>query len=82
MVKSLLKNAWFMSGGLFTVLLFAASIVHTVFFDEYIPNVNMLMKDGDLIAASPLSPLQYPPFGTNEQGDSLLFKYYKGLNIR
>lgn len=78
MVKSLLKNVWFMSGFLFIVLLFAASIIHTVFFDEYIPNMKLLMKDGNLIAASPLSPLQYPPFGTNKQGDSLLFKILQG----
>lgn len=67
-----------MSGSLFIVLLFAASLVHAIFFHSTIPKIGLLYEHGKLIARSPLSPAQYPPFGTNKQGESVFFRILMG----
>ncbi|HET7580344.1 MAG TPA: ABC transporter permease subunit [Bacillales bacterium] len=87
MIKSLLKNPLFMPGFLFIVLLLAASFVHAIFFDSVIPNMKLLYKHGELVANTPFTPSQYPPFGSNNSGDNLFFiilmgaKYTIGVAI-
>lgn len=78
MIKALLKHPLFMIGLSFVVLLVAASLIHMIFFGSHIPEQHLLYKDGKLVAHSPLSPTEYPPFGTNKRAESMLFRILMG----
>lgn len=81
MFKALCKNPLFQIGFWFIILLFAASVIHWLAFNSYIPNKQLLYKHGNLVGASPLTPAQYPLLGTNKQGDSVFFTLLKGAKF-
>lgn len=71
MLKALLKNSLFLSGSLFIILIFLASLVYTVIFGSHVPELKLLYKGDKLVADSPFTPSQYPPLGSNIQGKSM-----------
>lgn len=78
MIRSLLKNPWFMMGASFMILMVVASLVHAIFFDSVVPEHRFVYKNDKLVAFSPLSPAESPPFGSNAQGESMFFRLLMG----
>lgn len=79
MVKSLFSHPLFLGGFLFVALLIVASLVHAVFFEDIVPQIQYYYNDqGELVDAPPISPFHVPPFGTDSQGNILLYKLLTG----
>ena len=63
-------NKSFMTGFLFIFLTLMGSLVYGWFFDNHIPVAELrLTEDG--VKSPPYSPLEYPPFGTNNLAQSM-----------
>ncbi|MCA0987156.1 peptide ABC transporter permease [Guptibacillus algicola] len=88
MGKALLKNVQFMLGSIFLFSVLAASILYTVFFQDHIPVADLTYgENGDVLARPPYSPLEHPPFGTDNVSQDLFFlllvgaKYTLGIAL-
>lgn len=59
----------------------------SLFAENVLPNHhteiirNMYNDEGELVATVPFSPIQFPPFGTNEVGQSLLYNVLDGAKF-
>jgi ABC-type dipeptide/oligopeptide/nickel transport systems, permease components len=72
MLKRVFRQPLFLSGLIFIVLIFTASILYFIFGHDALPEKEFVFnRSGQLIAASPLSPQQAPPLGTDNRGFSL-----------
>lgn len=78
MMRALLKNPWFMIGSLFIGLMVVTSLVHAIFFDSVVPEHRFVYHNDKLMAVSPLSPIESPPFGSNAEGESMFFRLLMG----
>lgn len=88
MVKALMKNAQFMLGGTFFLSVLLASIFYTVFFNDHIPVADLKYgENGEILAKPPYSPVEHPPFGTDNVARDIFFlllvgaKYTLGIAI-
>ncbi|MBN8209031.1 hypothetical protein JI666_09765 [Bacillus sp. NTK071] len=88
MMTLLLKNKRFMLGSSFILLLITSSLLYSIIYDNDIPKAEIKTDvNGDIIARPPYSPLDYPPFGTDQVSQDLFFviligaKYTIGLAL-
>jgi peptide/nickel transport system permease protein len=79
LIKRLLKDPLFIAGFSIILILLVASFILTKTLHGDIPRKMLLYdKHGNLIDQAPLSPLLYPPFGTDRQGYSLFYRLMIG----
>lgn len=82
-----MRNIWrskrFLIGFSYIVLLLISSFVYTWFFKDKMPELKTLLYNaqGELIARSPFSPTQIPPFGTDRFNVPLLNKVIEGAKF-
>ncbi|WP_079477632.1 ABC transporter permease [Halobacillus salinus] len=69
-MKKVWKSKRFTVGFLFISLLLAASLSYDWFFQNDVPKAELRYIDGE-VQTPPYSPWDYPPFGTNNLGESL-----------
>jgi len=82
LIKTLLKNPLFIVGFSIILILFVGSLILTQTLHGDIPQKTLLYdKHGQLIDHAPLSPLHYPPFGTDSQGYSLFYRLMIGAKF-
>ncbi len=88
MGKALIKNAQFMIGSTFFFSVLAASFFYTIFFQDHIPVAELTYdQNGDILARPPYSPVEHPPFGTDNVSQDLFFlllvgaKYTLGIAL-
>lgn len=79
-MKKLVQSKRLLIGLLYFVILVSSSILISSYFSSYIPKPIRLLYDqqGNLIGATPFSPVQVPPLGTNRIGESLFFLILEG----
>lgn len=79
MIKLLLKQPLFLIGVTFIILLLASSIIHAVVFDGFVPRHFLYYNEnGTIIGSAPLTPGDYPPFGTDILGYDWFAMVIKG----
>ncbi|HET7629622.1 MAG TPA: ABC transporter permease subunit [Bacillales bacterium] len=79
MLKLLVKKPLFLIGATFIILLVTASLIQEFVYDGYVPSEFLHYSDkGELLAKSPLTPAQHPPFGTDESGFDIFYMVILG----
>lgn len=73
MVIKLLKNPFFLIGSFFIFSLFISSIIYNLFWDDYIPIIDVIYNESGQPDKSPFSPFEYPPLGTDPYGRNIFF---------
>jgi peptide/nickel transport system permease protein len=72
------KRSWI--GCIYIIALIAASFIYSWYIKDTLPKPEKILYDskGHAIAAAPLSPLEYPPLGTDRLGEPLIYKILEG----
>jgi peptide/nickel transport system permease protein len=79
MKKGLIKDPYFIIGLSIIFIIFALSIIFTFVLHGKIPKMILLYNaHGELVDKAPLSPLEYPPLGTDREGYSMFFRLIIG----
>jgi peptide/nickel transport system permease protein len=79
MKKRLINDPYFIIGITIVLIIFALSIIFTFVLHGKIPKMILLYNNhGELVDKAPLSPFEYPPFGTDREGYSMLFRLIIG----
>lgn len=72
MVKALMKQPLFVIGFLFVTVFLIGSFAYYFIYDDEIPKTILLYDENhNLIAESPLTPSEAPPFGTDKRGQDM-----------
>ncbi|CAG9614253.1 hypothetical protein BACCIP111899_03480 [Bacillus rhizoplanae] len=82
-MKAIWKSKRFLIGLTYIVILVIASFIYGFYFKEDTLKPMRLLYDenGDLIAASPFSPKQMPPLGSDRFGESISFQILDGAKF-
>lgn len=82
-MKAIWKSKRFVFGLTYIVVLVIASFIYGFYFkeDTLKPMRLLYNENGDLIAASPFSPTQMPPLGSDRFGESIFFQILDGAKF-
>lgn len=82
-MKNALKDYRFWIGMVFIISVLLISFLFPMLFDEKTTQVSKIMysKNGDILGAAPYSPAIEFPFGTDRQGNKMLYTVLKGSKI-
>lgn len=73
----LLKNPLFLTGFLIVAVIFFSSLIYSLAGGK-VPITQYIYKNGNIVGSFPFTPLQLPPFGTDDAGNSLFYEILVG----